>query len=34
MRRDPEEGSGEQDDVSIKGNMMRHRTRRKDVNRT
>jgi len=32
MPQDPEEGSGEQDDASVKGNISRHRTRRKNVN--
>jgi hypothetical protein len=34
MRRDPEEGSGEQDDASVKRNMRRHRSRRNNVNGT
>jgi hypothetical protein len=34
MPQDPEEGSGEQDDASVKGNISRHRTRRKNVNGT
>jgi hypothetical protein len=34
MPRDPEEGSGEQDDASDKGNMTIPRYRRKNVNGT
>jgi len=34
MRRDPEEGSGEQDDASVKRNMTIHRYRINNVNKT
>ena len=34
MRRDPEEGSGEQDDASVKRNMTIRRSRIKNVNKT
>ncbi len=34
MPRDPEEGSGEQDDVSFKRNMTIHRYRINNVNKT
>lgn len=34
MHRDPDEGSGEQDDASVKRNMSIHRYRINNVNRT
>ena len=34
MRRDPEEGSGEQDDAAVKRNMTIRRSRIKNVNKT